>query len=115
MLSSLEIPEGMSQQTLKRWISSGKRPLGESAPYTAYVLEAEVFFQIAPASKLISSERSSNRLDIAYLFYLPICLSAYLHDVCIQRPTPPALCIPVSASQPRIRLGARLEGKPHSD
>ena len=44
------------------------------------------FFQIAPASKLISSERPSNRLDIAYLLYLPFCMmfvSSYrLHQRC---------------------------------
>ena len=80
VLTSLEIPEGLSQQTLRRWISSGKHPLGEFAPYTAYVLEVEVFFQIALASKLISSERASNRIDIAYLFYLPFCMMFVSND-----------------------------------
>ena len=80
VLNALEIPLGLSQQTLKRWISSGKGPLGEFAPYTAYVLEVEVFFQIALASNLISSERASNRLDIAYLFYLPFCMMFVSND-----------------------------------
>lgn len=31
----------------------------------------EVFFQIALAGHLISTERKSNRTDIAYLLYLP--------------------------------------------
>ena len=88
VLSSLEIPLGLSQQTLKRWISSGKRPLGEFAPYTAYVLEVEIFFQIALASNLISSERASNRLDIAYLFYLPFCTMFVSNDRLHQRCAP---------------------------
>ena len=80
VLRSLAIPEGLRQQTLKRWVSSGKRPLGEFAPYTAHVLEVEVFFEIALASRLISSERASNRLDIAYLFYLPFCMMFVSND-----------------------------------
>ena len=88
VLSSLEIPLGSSQQTLKRWIISGKRPLSEFAPYTAHVLEVESFSQIALASNLISSERASNLLDIAYLFYLPFCMMFVSNDRLHQRCAP---------------------------
>ena len=88
VLSSLEIPLGLSQQTLKRWISSGKRPLSEFAPYTAHVLEVESFSHIALASNLISSERVSNLLDIAYLFYLPFCKMFVSNDRLHQRCAP---------------------------
>ena len=88
VLSSLEIPLGLSQQTLKRWINSGKRPLSEFTPYTAHVLEVESFSQIALASNLISSERASNLLDIAYLFYLPFCMMFVSNDRLHQRCAP---------------------------
>ena len=88
VLSSLEIPLGLSQQTLKRWISSGKPPLSEFVPYTAYVLEVETFLQIAMASNLVSSERPSNRLDIAYLLYLPFCMLFVSNDRLHQRCAP---------------------------
>ena len=79
-LSLLDVPERLHQQTLKRWVQSGKPPLIDFAPYTAFVLEVEVFFQIALTSSLISSERASNRLDIAYLFYLPFCMMFVSND-----------------------------------
>ena len=72
-LNLLGVPEELQGQTFRRWARSGKPPLAVFAPYTAFVLEVEVFFQIALLSNLISSERASNRLDIAYLFYLPFC------------------------------------------
>ena len=52
---------------------AGFPPLAEYARYAAHVLMVEIFFQIALAANLISSERPSNRVDIAYLFYLPFC------------------------------------------
>ena len=58
------------------------------APYTAFVLEVEVFFQVALASDLISKERASNRLDIAYLFYLPFCMMFVSSDRLHQRTAP---------------------------
>ena len=46
----------------------------------------ELFFRIALASDLISSERRSNWVDMAYLFYLPFCVvfvsSDKLHRKC---------------------------------
>ena len=56
------------------------------APYLTHVLTVELFFQIALAAGLISSERPSNRIDIAYLFYLPFSMifvsSDKLHRAC---------------------------------
>jgi hypothetical protein len=43
----------------------------EHAPYAAHVVAVEMFFQIALAAGLIGTNRSSNRADMAYLFYLP--------------------------------------------
>jgi hypothetical protein len=44
------------------------------APYAAYALTVELFFQIALGAGLIGGERPSNRTDIAYLFYLPFAM-----------------------------------------
>jgi len=60
-------------QVLERWKIAGYHPLAQHAPYAAYVLTVELFFQIALAASLISSDRPSNRVDISYLFYLPFC------------------------------------------
>ncbi len=85
-LNSLGISEGLRQQTLKRWVKSGKSPLFRFAPYTAFVSEVEMFFRVALTSQLISSERPSNQIDVSYLFYLPFCMmfvsSDRLHRRC---------------------------------
>ena len=60
--------------------------LSRYAPYCAHVLTVELFFKIALASDLVSSERPSNWVDMAYLFYLPFCVvfvsSDKLHRKC---------------------------------
>ena len=60
--------------------------LSRYAPYSAHVLTVELFFRIALASGLISSDRPSNWVDMAYLFYLPFCVlfvsSDKLHRKC---------------------------------
>ena len=69
-----------------QWKISGYPPLKQYAPYAAHVVEIEIFFQLALEAKLISSDRASNRTDIAYLFYLPFCMvfvsSDRLHKRC---------------------------------
>ncbi len=82
----IKVPQQLHQPVLDCWGSFSYRPLVEHAPYAAYVLTVEIFFQIALAARLISSERPSNRVDIAYLFYLPFCMifvsSDRLHRRC---------------------------------
>lgn len=71
---------------LERWAIDNYRPLTEYAPYAAHVLVVELFFQIALGANLISADRASNRIDIAYLFYLPFSMifvsSDKLHRRC---------------------------------
>ena len=67
----LGIPLQYEEVILRKWQDSGFPPVSAYAPYLTYVLTVELYFQIALAAGLISSERPSNRVDIAYLFYLP--------------------------------------------
>ena len=69
----LGVPPDQHIEVVRRWEAAGSPSLPQFAPYAAFVLEIEVFFFVALASNLISSERNSNRTDIAYLFYLPFC------------------------------------------
>jgi hypothetical protein len=62
--------------------------LDNFAPYAAYALTIEVFFQIALAAGLIATERVSNRTDIAYLFYLPFCMVFISQDSLHRRCAP---------------------------
>jgi hypothetical protein len=65
------VPQHLHEPILRRWRDRGCPPLPDFKPYTAYALTVELFFQMALAGDLISTERPSNRMDIAYLFYLP--------------------------------------------
>ncbi len=82
----LNIPRQYHEDVLKNWQLQNYPPISKFAPYAAYVLEIELFFQIAIAAHLISSDRPSNRIDISYLFYLPFSMifvsSDKLHRKC---------------------------------
>ncbi|MGO9572146.1 MAG: hypothetical protein ACLP5H_31890 [Desulfomonilaceae bacterium] len=82
----LDIPQQYQGQILELWKRANFPPLYRFAAYAAYVLSVELFFQVALANSLISTERPSNRVDIACLFYLPFCTifvsSDRLHQKC---------------------------------
>jgi hypothetical protein len=73
LFTFLNVPHHLRGQIIQDWSSAGFPPLAYHAPFAAHVLTVEIFFQIALAANLISTERTSNRADIAYLFYLPFC------------------------------------------
>lgn len=85
-LLTLNVPSEIHNRIIERWKSHGYPALSNYAPYTSYLLSVELFFQIGLAAQLIASERTSNRTDIAYLFYLPFCMifvsSDKLHKRC---------------------------------
>jgi hypothetical protein len=74
------IPQEQHEQISKRWIAKGRPAFNTFAPYAAYVLIVEIFFNLSIAKGLISSERNSNRTDIVYLFYLPFCIVFVSND-----------------------------------
>ena len=86
LFAFLDVPTHLHRPILERWGIDQNRPLAAYAPYAAYVLVVELFFQIALAANLISAERASNRVDIAYLCYLPFSMlfvsSDKLHRKC---------------------------------
>jgi len=69
----LNIPGQYHHEILDGFYKADYPSLQGYAPYAAYVLTVEIFFQAAIASSQISSRRPSNRMDIAYLYYLPFC------------------------------------------
>ena len=73
LFSFVNIPVHLQAEIYHRWRTANSPPLAQFAPFAAHVLIVELFFQIALAANLISSDRASNRADIAYLFYLPFC------------------------------------------
>lgn len=57
----------------ERYKAAQTPPLRLFAPYTAHVLDVEIFYRLAITKGLIAKERASNRVDVAYLNYLPFC------------------------------------------
>ncbi len=82
----LNIRQDLAGPVLKRYKLAGYPPLARFAPYSAYVLTIDVFFYIAVAASLISGKRVTNKVDLAYLYYLPFCMiftsSDKLHKRC---------------------------------
>lgn len=87
-IAALGAPRAIHQPIIERWITAGKPALIEYAPYVAHIVTVEAFFQIALASHLIGTERSSNLADIAYLFHLPHCMLFVSGDRLHQRCAP---------------------------
>jgi hypothetical protein len=83
---TLSIPDQFHIHILRQWAGCDRPSLHEFAPYAAFVFATEIFFQIALAANLISTDRVSNRTDAAYLAYLPFSIvfvsSDKLHRKC---------------------------------
>ncbi len=71
---TLGVSEREQQAILARWKTVGGPPLSTFAPYTAHVLTVDLFFNLAVGADLISRDRPSNKIDIAYLYYIPFCM-----------------------------------------
>lgn len=84
----LGLPDRLLKSTLQRWKDAGGPPLPIYAPYTAHCMAVDTFFHVAVDKKLISPDRSSNRVDIAYLYYLPFCMAFVSNDKLHKRCAP---------------------------
>lgn len=71
---SLSVEERERQEILARWKKLGGPYLEAFAPYTNYVMTVDTFFNFAVGADLISRDRPSNKIDLAYLYYLPFCM-----------------------------------------
>jgi len=76
-LSFLDIPEPFQAKVIERWKKVGASPIREFVPYFRHIFGIDLFFSLAIASDLISRDRpkgkADNKVDIAYLYYLPFC------------------------------------------
>ncbi|HSH88294.1 MAG: hypothetical protein ACAH08_08740 [Methylophilus sp.] len=72
-LNVLNIPFSLHSKLFDFWASIGMPAISKYARYASHVLAVEIVFQLAIKSSLIASTRNSNKMDMAYLFYLPFC------------------------------------------
>ncbi len=72
LVENYEIDAGTSLQILERWFSLKKPLLKDFAPYAFHCLKVDMLFLFGLSSGLIGT-RSTNRVDLEYLYYLPFC------------------------------------------
>jgi hypothetical protein len=87
-LSLLGIVPSRQEQFVTRWQDAGRPAVREFAPYFAYVLSVELFFYLALSADLVSRDRPSNKIDFAYLYYLPFCRIFTSNDALHERVVP---------------------------
>jgi hypothetical protein len=73
-LQTLGVPYELWPAIFDRWKANGKPILPAFAPYAAHAMTVDLFFALAIAAGLIAKERPSNKVDMAYLYYLPFCM-----------------------------------------
>ena len=74
ILGLLGTPKDSHADILQRWKAEGRPRLPLFAPYATHVFTVDLFFYLSIAAGLISRERPSNKIDLAYLYYLPFCM-----------------------------------------
>lgn len=70
-LEVLRVPLVYRTRAVERWRGQGKPPLDQFLPYTTHVFKVELMFYLGIGRGFISGERASNKVDMAYLYYLP--------------------------------------------
>jgi len=88
ILESFHVPGKVRHSIVARWNERGRPPIKAYAPYTAHVATVDTFFCIALGAELIGRKRPSNRIDIAYLYYLPSCMGFTSNDALHARTAP---------------------------
>lgn len=76
------------EKVKSRWAKAGRPPIRKFAPYSTFVLEVDVFFELALMQSMIGDSRPSNRIDISYLYYLPFCQMFISRDRLHERTAP---------------------------
>jgi hypothetical protein len=91
-MSILGVPIENAREVIKRWRASGRPPLRKFSPYFEYLYSIELFYYLAISADLISrvrpAEKADNKVDIAYLYYLPFCMAFVSNDKLHERAVP---------------------------
>lgn len=73
-LDVLGVPDKYRLLALRRWEREGKPQLGHFAPYSTHVFKVDLLFYLGIFRGFISGVRASNKVDMAYLYYLPFAV-----------------------------------------
>jgi hypothetical protein len=72
-MNLLGIPDPAQREIVARWLHEGRPSVRNFALYFRHVYSVDLFFNLAIAADQISRVRPSNKIDLAYLYYLPFC------------------------------------------
>jgi len=72
-MALLGIPDEAQALVCQRWHALERPRLETFAPYFRFVFSVALFSHLAMAADLISRDRPSHKIDLAYLYYLPFC------------------------------------------
>jgi hypothetical protein len=91
-MALLGVAPHSQQQVLGRWQTEAAVSVREFAPYFHYVYGVDLFYNLAVAADLISRVRpkgkADNKVDVAYLYYLPFCMVFTSNDNLHERVVP---------------------------
>jgi hypothetical protein len=73
MMDILELPDQGRPKVIARWEAAGKPSLSQFAPYATHVFKVDLVYYLGIHRGFISGVRPSNKVDMAYLYYLPFC------------------------------------------
>ncbi len=74
-LDVLGAPDGYRRAAFERWKLAGRPPLDRFLPYATHVFKVDLLFYLGIARGFISGRRASNKVDMAYLYYLPFAMA----------------------------------------
>ena len=91
-LSLVGVPSEFHDFVVQRWTAADKKPISEFAPYFRHMFSVDLFFHLSIAADLISRVRpegkADNKVDIAYLYYLPFSMIFVSNDNLHERVVP---------------------------
>lgn len=87
-LDTVGVPASAQKRIVSRWEGEGSPKLTEFAPYATHVFKVDLLYYLGIDRGFISGVRASNKVDMAYLYYLPFSMAFVSGDNLHQRTVP---------------------------
>ena len=87
-LDTVGVPPHAQEKVLDRWNKEGQPKLVDFAPYATHVFKVDLLYYLGIDRGFISGVRASNKVDMAYLYYLPFSMAFVSGDNLHQRTVP---------------------------
>lgn len=87
-LDIVGVPLQAHEKIIARWKKEGSPSLATFAPYTTHVFKVDLLYYLGIHKGFISGARASNKVDMAYLYYLPFSMVFVSGDNLHQRTVP---------------------------